>query len=198
MTKDSSDVYEDKFRQVASTSSSSSIQPTLILLGIRLGIDRVTPVYWEALKSTLQYPQSIGIAGGRPSSSHYFIATQASLLFYLDPHETKPYLPYRDPSSSDTSYTAEEIASVHTRRLRAIHLTEMDPSMLIGFLIRNEEDWQDWKKRLSEVKGKGIVHIIDKEPKADNEERNTDAEDAILSFDEDEDECEDDATEVGD
>ena len=37
--------------------------PTLILLGIRLGIDRVTPVYWEALKASLRLPQSIGIAG---------------------------------------------------------------------------------------------------------------------------------------
>lgn len=37
--------------------------PTLILVGIRLGIDRVTPAYWEALKESLKLPQSIGIAG---------------------------------------------------------------------------------------------------------------------------------------
>jgi cysteine protease ATG4 len=37
--------------------------PTLILLGIRLGIDRVTPVYHEALKACLHFPQSVGIAG---------------------------------------------------------------------------------------------------------------------------------------
>lgn len=37
--------------------------PTLVLVGIRLGIDRVTPVYWDALKACLQMPQSIGIAG---------------------------------------------------------------------------------------------------------------------------------------
>ena len=39
------------------------ISPTLILLGIRLGIDHVTPVYWDGLKAALQYPQSVGIAG---------------------------------------------------------------------------------------------------------------------------------------
>lgn len=38
-------------------------RPTMVLVGIRLGIDRVTPVYWEALKASLQLPQSIGIAG---------------------------------------------------------------------------------------------------------------------------------------
>ena len=38
-------------------------KPTLILVGTRLGLDKITPVYWEALKSSLQMPQSIGIAG---------------------------------------------------------------------------------------------------------------------------------------
>ena len=40
----------------------------------------------------------------------------------------------------------------------------MDPSMLIGFLIRDEADWEDWKRRIKNVKGKGIVHVYDKEP----------------------------------
>lgn len=62
ITGDGSDVYEDKFFRVAK-SSDSIFKPTLVLVGIRLGIDRVTPVYWEALKSSLHLPQSIGIAG---------------------------------------------------------------------------------------------------------------------------------------
>lgn len=37
--------------------------PTLILVGTRLGIDKITPVYWEALVASLQMPQSAGIAG---------------------------------------------------------------------------------------------------------------------------------------
>jgi cysteine protease ATG4 len=37
--------------------------PTLILVGTRLGIDKITPVYWEALIAALQMPQSVGIAG---------------------------------------------------------------------------------------------------------------------------------------
>ena len=61
-TGDSSDVYEDSFFSVAKAED-GKIRPTLILLGIRLGIDRVTPVYWEALKAALQMPQSAGIAG---------------------------------------------------------------------------------------------------------------------------------------
>jgi cysteine protease ATG4 len=40
-----------------------NFHPTLILVGTRLGIEKVTPAYWEALKSSLQMSQSIGIAG---------------------------------------------------------------------------------------------------------------------------------------
>lgn len=41
----------------------NAFQPTLILVGTRLGIDKINQVYEQALISTLQMPQSIGIAG---------------------------------------------------------------------------------------------------------------------------------------
>lgn len=62
ITGDGSDVYEDRFMKVATTPG-QEFQPTLVLVGIRLGIDRVTPVYWESLKASLQLSQSVGIAG---------------------------------------------------------------------------------------------------------------------------------------
>lgn len=62
MTGDGSDVYEDNFLKLAKADD-GSFSPTLVLVGIRLGIDRVTPVYWEALKSSLRLSQSVGIAG---------------------------------------------------------------------------------------------------------------------------------------
>jgi hypothetical protein len=62
ITGDGSDVYEDKVFEAAK-GKTGSFQPTLLLVGTRLGLDRITPVYWEALKDTLQMPQSVGIAG---------------------------------------------------------------------------------------------------------------------------------------
>ncbi|OAA73766.1 Peptidase C54 [Cordyceps fumosorosea ARSEF 2679] len=62
MTQDSPDVYEDSF--IATAKSDNGIfKPTIILISTRLGIDKITQVYWEALISALQMPQSIGIAG---------------------------------------------------------------------------------------------------------------------------------------
>ncbi|KAI9749905.1 MAG: Cysteine protease atg4 [Chaenotheca gracillima] len=159
ITGDGSDVYEDSFMKIARPEGSDTFHPTLVLVGTRLGIDRVTPVYWESLKASLQLPQSVGIAGGRPSSSHYFTAVQSSHIFYLDPHQTRPALP-------SSSLTAEDISSCHTRRLRRLHIREMDPSMLIAFLIRDEADWRSWRAAVEEHSsgGKPVIRIADREP----------------------------------
>ncbi|KAL2877541.1 Cysteine protease atg4 [Colletotrichum sp. CLE4] len=139
----------------------SQFHPTLILVGTRLGIDKITPVYWEALIAALQMPQSVGIAGGRPSSSHYFIGTQGSYLFYLDPHHTRPALPFHtDPSR----YSEADIDTAHTRRLRRLHVRELDPSMLIGFLIQDEDDWAEWRRNVKHVQGKAVIHVADYDP----------------------------------
>ncbi|KAI0198682.1 cysteine protease atg4 [Astrocystis sublimbata] len=161
-TGDGPDVYEDNFMKVARPDG-TDFHPTVILVGTRLGIDKITPVYWEALTAALQMPQSIGIAGGRPSSSHFFIGVQGLYFFYLDPHYTRPVFPYREDLAQ---YTQEEVDTCHTRKLRRLHIKEMDPSMLIGFLIRDEEDWKDWRRSVKHVQGKAIIHVSDHDPVA--------------------------------
>ncbi|WVO18447.1 hypothetical protein L204_106164 [Cryptococcus depauperatus] len=69
----------------------------LVLVGVRLGLDEVNPIYYDSIKALFTFPQSVGIAGGRPSSSYYFIGTQANSLFYLDPHTTRPAIPLQIP-----------------------------------------------------------------------------------------------------
>lgn len=98
---------------------------------------------------------------GRPSSAHYFAGTQGSFLFYLDPHHTRKALPYRQNASE---YAAAEVDSCHTSRLRRVHVREMDPSMLIGFLIRSEQDWAEWRRCVNHVQGKAIIHVADHDP----------------------------------
>ena len=154
---DDSDVYADKlFATASQKDADGSFQPTLIVLGVRLGIDRITPVYHAALKAALEMPQSVGIAGGRPSSSHYFIGHQNDQFFYLDPHTTRPALPF--------SPEAEDMATCHTRRLRRLGIAEMDPSMLLGFLIRDKEDFEQWRRAVKATLGKAIIHVHDREP----------------------------------
>ncbi|KAK4124216.1 hypothetical protein N657DRAFT_655523 [Parathielavia appendiculata] len=159
-TGDLPDVYEDSFMATAMPDG-ETFHPTLILVCTRLGIDKINKVYEEALISTLQMEQSIGIAGGRPSQSHYFIGVQGQWLFYLDPHHPRPTLPYRE---NPADYTPEELDSCHTRRLRHLHVENMDPSMLIGFLIKNEDDWDTWKSAVKHVQGKSIITVSAHDP----------------------------------
>lgn len=128
----------------------------------------------------------IGLCSGRPSSSHYFIGVQGLHFFYLDPHYTRPIFPYREDV---TQYTQEEVDTCHTRKLRRLHIKEMDPSMLIGFLIRDEEDWRDWRRSVKHVQGKAIIHVSDHDPVAQmNEHGGVLDKVEILSDDDDDDE----------
>ncbi|KAA8894136.1 hypothetical protein FN846DRAFT_443007 [Sphaerosporella brunnea] len=155
LTYEGGNVYNETFLSTA-VGANGVFQSTLLLVATRLGVDSINPVYWSALKSTLQMPQSIGIAGGRPSSSHYFVGCQGDWLFYLDPHVVRPAL---------EANTEEGVESCHTNRLRRLNIKDVDPSMMFAFLIRDEKEWEDWKERL--VKGKGaVITVGEKEPRA--------------------------------
>lgn len=43
-------------------------------------------------------------------------------------------------------------------------MREIDPSMLVGFLIHNEEDWVQWRRRIEHVQGESIIHVADHHP----------------------------------
>ncbi|KAK7049890.1 Cysteine protease atg4 [Paramarasmius palmivorus] len=83
------------------TTKSWGDRPVLLLLGIRLGLDGVNPIYYDTIRILYTFPQSVGIAGGRPSSSYYFVGSQADNLFYLDPHHARPTVPLRTPPTAE-------------------------------------------------------------------------------------------------
>ncbi|KAJ7433638.1 hypothetical protein B0H11DRAFT_757814 [Mycena galericulata] len=244
-------------------------RPVLLLLGIRLGLDGVNPIYYETIKLLYTFPQSIGIAGGRPSSSYYFVGVQGDGLFYLDPHHSRPAVPLRpfvpppsttrngtsapdtrrslspeaharggsmspeagyvragsmspesyvrggsmspdfayvqgrghtpmtedellyapapadndnDKDKDDTSpapagghltpaeevhyaraYSAAELRTFHCERVRKMPLSGLDPSMLIGFVCRDEAEWMDLRRRVGELP-RTIFGIQDEPP----------------------------------
>jgi cysteine protease ATG4 len=62
-TGDSPDVDEEEFMRVAKPDEAGTFYPTLVLVGTRLGTDRITCGYWNGILASLQMPQSVGIAG---------------------------------------------------------------------------------------------------------------------------------------
>lgn len=58
----------------------------LLIIPLRLGADKCNPVYIYHLKTVLSLKSCVGILGGRPKHSMYFIGWQRDSLIYLDPH----------------------------------------------------------------------------------------------------------------
>lgn len=48
----------------------------MLLIPIRLGVDKVNPIYIENIKYLLSMQQTVGIIGGKPKHSLYFVGYQ--------------------------------------------------------------------------------------------------------------------------
>lgn len=72
--------------QEQSQNSPPTWRPILIIVPTRLGVSKINPIYFPQLKAILRNKFSVGIAGGKPKQSLYFVAYQGDDVFYLDPH----------------------------------------------------------------------------------------------------------------
>ncbi|ORZ26732.1 hypothetical protein BCR41DRAFT_300964, partial [Lobosporangium transversale] len=132
------------YEHQSKTSESTSWKPVVILLPARFGLEKLTERYINNLKRLFRLPQFLGIAGGRPGRSLYFVASQGNELFYFDPHFVKP----RATQEELSCYPSIVRLCYHCNVIRSMDILEMDPSMLLGFLIRSADDLVDLCTRL--------------------------------------------------
>ncbi|KAJ2883104.1 hypothetical protein FB639_002244 [Coemansia asiatica] len=139
-----------------------SWRPLLLLVPVRLGLSRLNLGYIPKIKTLFQIPQSVGLVGGKPSRSFYFIGRQGDSLFYLDPHVTRQHVPSsgtlgaqdltrgdtdgNESADSDASSDFEMLGIAETEEYHTTHVSSMpihrlDPSMLLGFLFNTESEW---------------------------------------------------------
>ncbi|KAI1297004.1 Cysteine protease atg4b [Mortierella claussenii] len=135
---------------VSKALESSGWKPVVVLLPARFGLEKLTEKYISNLKQLFRLPQFLGIAGGRPGRSLYFVANQGNELFYLDPHFVKARATQGELSSYPSS-----ASSYHCNVVRSMDILELDPSMLLGFLIQSAEDLQDLSTRLKNEMERG-------------------------------------------
>ncbi|KAF9360468.1 Cysteine protease atg4 [Mortierella sp. NVP85] len=167
-------IYKNQVEEAVAHSQSGGFSNLLILVTIRLGIDKLNPIYNDAIKATFEFPQTLGIAGGRPSSSYYFVGYQGNDLFYLDPHHSRSVV----ESKPLGAYTPEDLASYHCEAIRKIDITAIDPSMLLAFYCRDRSEFDDFCERVRQLNarpgmGSSIFTIGEKAPdyEDDNAER---------------------------
>ena len=109
--------------------------PVLVLFPVRLGIDSVNVYYYPSILELLSLPQSVGIAGGKPRSSYYFVGYLGTNLVYLDPHIVQ--------------VAGEDPSLYHTSRCQTLSLLSLDPLMLIGILLLDCADYCRFKQTLA-------------------------------------------------
>lgn len=167
VTNDSGDIFEDELQKLSTTNE--IFQPTLILCGIRLGVKNINIIYWDFLKYIMSISQSVGIAGGRPSSSHYFLGVLGDYLLYLDPHIAQTAIQLDTNGIIQDEEKRKIFGTIHTSALQKIHMGKIDPSMLVGFLIRSKEDFMDFKQKMNSfANGNKFINIYPQKPELFN------------------------------
>jgi len=122
-------------------------RPVLLLVPLRLGLEQLNAEYVPCLQAMFELPQSLGIIGGRPRRSHYFVGCQGDQLLYLDPHEVQPALSAQEPA----------LASCHFPHIiRTTPLREIDPSLALGFLCKSKAEVDDLCSRCEGAFARGL------------------------------------------
>ena len=59
--------------------------------------------------------------------------------------------------------------------------------MLLAFLIRDGQDWDNWKQSIGELPGPSILHLAQGEPPGDTSHEREDAVNEVEAFDDEDD-----------
>jgi cysteine protease ATG4 len=135
----------------------------LIAIPLRLGTKHINPVYYPKLKAAFTLSTTVGIIGGRPKHALYLIGYADDVnfasfqpgggeipiqnLFGLDPHTTQEYRRLETVDAGDTHWD-----TFQTTTPAVMAINRMDPSCAMGFLVRSEHEYIEWRRAVVEVR----------------------------------------------
>ncbi|XP_042234009.1 cysteine protease ATG4D-like isoform X2 [Homarus americanus] len=130
----------EPFKQCAKCDNWRSV---LIMVPVRLGGEALNPIYAPCLYSLFTHELCVGIIGGRPKHSLYFVGFQEDSLIHLDPHLCQDAVMVTQPHFSLSSY--------HCSSPRKMALSRMDPSATLGFYCHSRTDFLRLMEELPEL-----------------------------------------------
>uniref|UniRef100_A0A673ZAL1 Cysteine protease n=1 Tax=Salmo trutta TaxID=8032 RepID=A0A673ZAL1_SALTR len=121
--------HTDGNRATTCPHSHSDWRPLLLVIPLRMGINRINPVYIQALKECFKMPQSCGVLGGKPNLAYYFIGFVGEELIYLDPHTTQ------SAGEAEAGSGVDDQSYHCLRSPRRMKITNLDPSVALTHVV---------------------------------------------------------------
>ncbi|XP_077500758.1 autophagy-related 4b [Amblyomma americanum] len=115
----------------------------IILVPVRLGGETLNATYIPCVKGMLSHPNCIGVIGGRPRHSLYFLGWQGEKVIYLDPHYVQ--------EAVDVGTQDFPLESFHCAWPRKMSFFKMDPSCTMGFYCKTEEEFEKFVKDVKQL-----------------------------------------------
>ncbi len=143
-----------------------------LIVPLRLGLHSLQDDYVAPLLAALKFPQCVGVIGGRPAHSLYFVGSQGRDLVYLDPHTVQPAASERECDDEFFPYQ-DVVESYHCRHPRMIPALNIDPSLAVGFYCRTGAELCDLVARLGQLSAIGtpVLAVMHTRPAYEEEEQ---------------------------